>query len=407
MTFLGYALCEAQTKPKEVEMESNTETGRIMDVSSLYVRMQTLSDKRKLRGRRYSLALILVLIILAKICGENHILGIAEWAKNRAGQLGELLHLEREGMPHHSTYRRILEDGVNVEEIEKMSSDFLSGKVSYGKQVLVAIDGKVLRGTLDDQQKGIYLLAAYLPSQGIVLLEVAMDGKGHEIQAAPKILKQIDLRQKVVMGDALHTQRPVSVQIVVSGGEYIWFAKGNQPKLEEDIRLWFEPEVEPIPGMNFPPKDFETAQETNKGHGRRETRTLTVSSQLNDFLDWPYLEQVFKLERRFVFHKTGEIQTQIVYGFTSLKREEISPDQLLEDIRSYWGIENGLHYRRDVTFREDYTRMTKGKTGQVMACLNNLILGILLSKKKYRTIPAARRYFSAHLEQAFVLLTRL
>jgi predicted transposase YbfD/YdcC len=255
-------------------MESNTETGVIMDVGSLYARLQALSDKRKPRGLRYSLAMILVLAIMAKLCGENHFMGIAEWAKHRGAVLVDLLHLKREQMPHHSTYRRILAEGVNVEEIEKMSREFLSGKTFFGKQVLVAIDGKVLRGTLDDQQKGTYLLAAYLPSQGIVLMEVAIEGKGSEILTAPKILKQIDLREKVVMGDALHTQRQVSIQIVASGGEYIWFAKGNQPQMEEDIRLWFEPDVQPIPGMNFPPKDFETAQETNKGHGRRETRTL-------------------------------------------------------------------------------------------------------------------------------------
>jgi hypothetical protein len=177
--------------------------------------------------------------------------------------------------------------------------------------------------------------------------------------------------------------------------------------MEENIRLWFEPDVQPIPGMSFPPKDFETTKETNKGHGRLETRTITVSSQLKDFLDWPYLEQVFKLERRCVSLKTGEIQEQIEYGFTSLRRDEITPPQLLNKTRSYWGIENGLHYRRDVTLREDYTRMTKGKTGQAMACLNNLILGILLSKKKYRTIPTARRYFNAHPAEALDLFLRL
>ena len=132
-----------------------------------------------------------------------------------------------------------------------------------------------------------------------------------------------------------------------------------------------------------------------------------MSSQLKDYLDWPYLEQVFKLERRFVSHKTGEIHEQIVYGFTSLSREEIAPHKLLGMTRSYWGIENGLHYRRDVTLREDYTRMTKGRAGQAMACLNNLIPGILLSKKKYRTIPTARRYFSAHPDKALDLFLRL
>ena len=388
-------------------MDNITEAGILFDVDSLYARLQTLSDKRKQRGRRYTLVLILMILLLAKTCGESHPSGIAEWAKHRSVLLVDWFKLKRKKMPDHMTYRRILADIVNVEELERVSSEYLSGQKYYGKQVLVAIDGKVLRGTLDDQQNGTYLLAAYLPQEGIVLMEVAIEGKGSEIPAAPIVLKSIDLRDKVVMGDALHTQRPVSIQIVESGGEYIWFAKGNQPQMEENIRLWFEPDVQPIPGMNFPPKDFETAKQSNKGHSRLETRTITVSSQLKDFLDWPYLEQVFKLERRFVSLKTGEIHEQIVYGFTSLSREEIAPLKLLGMTRSYWGIENGLHYRRDVTLREDYTRMTKGRAGQAMACLNNLILGILLSKKKYRTIPTARRYFSAHPDKALDLFLRL
>jgi predicted transposase YbfD/YdcC len=388
-------------------MESNTERGHVIDVGSLYGCLQTLSDKRKRRGVRYSLALILVLIMLAKTCGENHPSGIAEWAKHRSGMLVDLLKLTRKKMPHDSTYRRIMAKIVDVDELERVSSEYLGRKEFSGKQILVAIDGKVLRGTLDDKQNGTYLLAAYLPSEGIVLMEVAIDGKGSEIPAAPKVLKSIDLREKVVMGDAMHTQRQVSMQIVESGGEYIWFAKGNQPQMQEDIRLWFTPDVRPIPGMGLPPKDFETAKQTNKGHGRQETRTITVSSQLKGFLDWPYLEQVFKMERHFVSQKTGEIQEQIEYGFTSLKRDEITPQQLLDKTRSYWGIENGLHYRRDVTLREDYTRMTKGKAGQAMACLNNLILGILLSKKKYRTIPTARRYYCAHPAEALDLFLRL
>jgi predicted transposase YbfD/YdcC len=397
----------AQTKPKEVEMESITQEGLVFDVGSLFGRFQGLSDKRKRRGLRYSLVLILMIILLAKTCGENHPSGIAEWAKHRAEMLVDLFKLTRTKMPGHMTYRRILADSVNVEELERVSSEYLSGKKYFGKKVLVAIDGKVLRGTLDDKQNGTYLLAAYLPKEGIVLMEVAIAGKGSEIPAAPKVLKSIDLRAKVVMGDALHTQRPVSTQIVEAGGEYIWFAKGNQPQMEENIRLWFEPDVQPIPGMSNLPKDLETVQKTNKGHGRLETRTLTVSSQLKDYLDWPYLDQVFKLERHFVSLKTGEIHEQIEYGFTSLSRDEIAPAKLLEMTRSYWGIENGLHYRRDVTLREDYTRLTKGSAGQAMACLNNLILGILLSKKKYRTIPTARRYFSAHPAEALDLFLRL
>jgi predicted transposase YbfD/YdcC len=389
-------------------MKSNTIAEEVVfDVGSLYAHLQGLKDSRKPRGIRYPLVAILVMMVMAKLCGEDTPSGMADWVKYRAEQIIDMLKLKRKRMPHHSTYRRIEAEVVDPEELEQVVSSVLAGKKFFGKQVLLSIDGKVLRGTLDTTQDGTYLLAAYLPDEGLVLMEVALEGKGGEIPGAAKLLKLVDLREKVVMGDALHTQRAVSLQIVEAGGDYIWFAKGNQPQLEEDIRLWFEPEPEPLPGQGRLPKDFETVKEASKGHGRLEERTLTVSSQLNDFLKWPYLQQVFRLERRFVSTTTGEIQEQVVYGLTSLSREEITPRNLLKKIRAYWGIENGLHYRRDVTLREDRTRMTKGNAGRIMACLNNLVIGLVCTKTEYVYLPQARRFFDAHPAYAFALISQL
>jgi len=388
-------------------MESNTEKGIVIDVGSLYAHFQTLKDKRKAKGLRYPLVDVLVMMVMAKLCGQDNPSGIADWVKDRSEQIQELLKLKRKTMPHHSTYRRIVAEVVDVEELEQMVNAWYRSKPVSGKQIWVAMDGKVLRGTLDDQQKGTYLLAAYVPSEGLVMMEIAIEGKGSEIPGAVELLKRIDLRNTVVMGDALHTQREISSLIVEAGGEYVWFAKGNQSQMEANIRLWFEPEPDPIPGVGHLPKDFEIARKTNKGHGRVEERTLTVSSQLKDFLEWPALEQVFKLERRFTSTKTGQLTRQVVYGFTSLARSEITPDLLLQKIRSYWGIENGLHYRRDVTLQEDRTRMTKGHAGQVMACLNNLILSLLAGFQKQSFLPTVRRYFDANPNQAFQLISRL
>lgn len=363
-----------------------------------------MGDSRSSRGLRYSLPLILVLMVMAKLSGEDRPSGIAEWADYRSKELSELLQLKRKTMPHHSTYRRIMTEVVDANELEIFVSDYLVSKQYFGKKVLLSIDGKTLRGTLNDEQEGTYLLAAYLPTEGLVLMEVEVEGKGKEIPAALKLLKKLDLREKIVIGDALHTQRDASRHICSAGGDYIWYAKGNQSQMEEDIQLWFEPEPAPLPGQGRLAKDFESAQTTNKGHGRIDERKITVSSQLNDFLDWPFLKQVFKLERRVTNIKTGQVKEREVYGFTSLTREKVTPAELLTLIRSYWGIENGLHYRRDVTLLEDRTRMTSKKAGHVMACLNNLVLGLLIGKKKFKYLPTARRYFNANLNEAFDLI---
>lgn len=388
-------------------MECSTEAGVVFDVGSLYAHFQSMRDSRNPKGLRYELVNILVMVTMARICGQDTPSGIADWVKHRSAQFIKALSLERQSMPHHSTYRRILGEVISADELEQVVSAYLTEKKFFGKQVLIVIDGKVLRGTLDDQQAGTYLLAAYLPSKGIVLMEVRLAGKGSEIPGAIKLLKMVDLRDTVVIGDALHTQREASIQIVEAGGDYIWFAKGNQSEMEDNIRLWFEPEPDPIPGMGRLPKDFESAKAVSKGHGRLEERTITVSSQLKDYLEWPYLEQVFMLARRFTSTKTGEINEQTIYGFTSLSSDNVTPDNLLEMTRSYWGIENGLHYRRDVTLNEDRTRMTKGNMGQAMACINNLVIGLLIGKLQYRYLPEARRFFDAHPNKAFDLILLL
>ena len=73
-------------------------------------------------------------------------------------------------------------------------------------------------------------------------------------------------------------------------------------------------------------------------------------------------------------------------------------------LRSYWGIENGLHYRRDVTLHEDQTRFTKDSAAHIMSIINNIVLG-LIARTGYQFVPSARRFFAANLEIAFDLLT--
>jgi len=383
-------------------MESNT--GSVINLSSLYSRFQELEDKRNAKGKRYTLATVLMGVFLAKLCGEDKPSGIAEWVRLREQWITRMLGVKRECMPHHNTYRRVLADAIDEEEFEGVAQEHFKHSGETGYHVVASMDGKIARGTIDTQASdGLYLLAIYLPSEGVTLAQVAIENKRNEISAAPSLLSCINLRNKVVIGDAMHTQRQISIQIGTAGGNYLWVVKGNQPQLLEDLHDWFDTSIPLLPGMGCLPKDFRSATVTNKGHGRLEVRTLTTSSQLNDFLDWPFLEQVFKLERSITVQKTGQTRHEIVYGITSLSAEQASPKQLLEMLRSYWGIENGLHYRRDVTLQEDETRFTKDSAAHIMSIINNIVLG-LIARTDYLFVPSARRFFAANLEDAFALL---
>lgn len=149
------------------------------------------------------------------------------------------------------------------------------------------------------------------------------------------------------------------------------------------------------------------AHTVNKGHGRIEVRTITTSEMLNAYAAWPGLAQVYRLERQFQWWRRGRCyrtSCEVEFGITSLTQQQASPLRLLQIRRTHWGIETGLHYRRDVTLREDATRMTVGNTGKVMASLNNLVLA-LIRQAGFHNAPQARRWFAAHLSEAFAMLT--
>ena len=382
-----------------------SEDGYVFDVGSLYEYLLKLTDKRKARGKRYSVALVLVLMVLAKMCGEDQPYGIAEWARERAETLCTLLDLRYRRLPSHNTYRRVLREAIDVDEMQDMLCRFLKQQPGSGQSVLLALDGKTLRGSIPaGQAKGVHLLAAYLPEEGIVLAQVSVESKENEISAAPRVLATIDLRDKIVRGDALHTQRNLSKQIVEAGGEYVWIVKENQPQLHEDIEQLFQPEV-CEPGFSPSHKDFRTAKSVDRAHGRLEIRSLTASCLLREYADWPYLEQVFQLERRVTNLKTGVVRHETVYGVTSLLPDEAGPKRLLALVRDYWTIENGLHYRRDRTLREDATRMTHPTLAQAMAILNNLVIALAF-QHGWHNLPQARRYYNAHLQDALPLVLR-
>jgi predicted transposase YbfD/YdcC len=268
--------------------------------------------------------------------------------------------------------------------------------------LVVALDGKTLRGTIPlGQTRGVHLLAAYLPQEGLVLAQVEVDRQENEIVVAPTILMQLDLQGVVVTGDAMFTQRTLSIQIVEAGGDYLWPVKDNQPELQQDIELLFTPEVT-RPGHGVLPLDFTTARRVEKGHGRLEERVLTVSSLLHDYSTWPYLAPVFKLERTVIDGRRRQTK-EVRYGVTSLPATVADAEQLLDLVRQHWGIENGLHYRRDMTLDEDASLARTGRAPQVLATLNNTVLG-LFARHGAQNVAAAQRTFAYRWDKALARL---
>lgn len=136
---------------------------------------------------------------------------------------------------------------------------------------------------------------------------------------------------------------------------------------------------------------MECAEETCKGHGRIETRKIELTDILRDYLDWPGVEQVCRVERTRII-KGKESETEVVHAITSLAKEKASAEDLLSLSRAHWGIENRLFCVRDVSFREDECRVRKGSGPQVLAAIRNAAI-TLLRRLGHSNIAAALRHF--------------
>lgn len=217
-----------------IEVEKNE--GRLLNIGEMYEFFEQVQDNRQKQGKRYSVGILLVVVVLAKLCGENTPYGMAEWSKMRAAELQNLFGYHRLVQPSNKTLQRLTDTTLEDSALQKTIRHYLHHNYGGQQSILVTIDGKTLRGTIPKgKTKGVHLLAAYLPEEGVVLLQIEVQQKENEIVAAPVLLRELDLKGRVVSGDAMFTQREISVAVLAQGGDYLWFVKDNQKTLHEDV----------------------------------------------------------------------------------------------------------------------------------------------------------------------------
>ena len=192
----------------------------------------------------------------------------------------------------------------------------------------------------------------------------------NEIKMAAPLLDEIDIRGKEISADALLTQREFARYLVEDRkDDYHFTVKGNQPKLLEDIALYFRDRQKP---------DF--IDNGSLEHGRIETRKIWTTHELNDYLDFPYVRQAFMIERRRIDKKTGEISEETAYGITSRSEDQADARHILETNRGHWCIENSCHYIIDWNYDEDRSRIRTGFGPENVTRLRRFAIGLLKSK---------------------------
>ncbi|HEX3641475.1 MAG TPA: ISAs1 family transposase, partial [Ktedonobacteraceae bacterium] len=224
-----------------------------------------------------------------------------------------------------------------------------------------------------------------------------------ELAVAYRLITHIDWKGKILTGDAFYCQRCLCFELRRAGGDYLFIVKGNQPQLFEDIRLLFaqlSPPKRAGEGILRLPE--QQAQTQNKGHGRVEIRSIRVSSQLKGYSDWPGLEQVFEIRRRW--QSKGQWHEDVRYGVTSLPATFAIPERLLTLKRGHWTIENRLHYVKDVTMGEDRSTVHADNGPKIMAALRNTAVS-LLRRAGFSTIAARMCYNSGHPDATLQVLS--
>jgi predicted transposase YbfD/YdcC len=363
---------------------------RPAETPHLLASLATVTDPRARAGRRHPLVAILVLAAAAVLAGARSIAAIAEWAADAPQPVRAALGTRHDlltgrwvwAVPTETTIRRTLAR-VDPEALAAAIGAWLADRDRPGqRRQAVAVDGKTLRGARASGAQGrqVHLLAAMDHATRTVLAQRRVDGAPGEVPAFQPLLAGLDLAGVVVTADALHTHADAA-EFLVAGKQahYLLCVKANQPTLlDRCVRLaWHR-----IPVLD---------RTRDRGHGRVELRTLKVVT-VHHF-GFPHAAQVIQVTRKVRDLGTRRWRTVVVYAVTSLSFQQASPARLADLLRGHWGIENGLHYVRDVTFAEDASQVRTGSGPEVMAALRNLVIGTL-SRAGPVNIAAALRFHS-------------
>jgi len=324
-----------------------------------------VADPRARRGVRHRLVTILGLAVCAVLAGARSFTAIAEWAAD-ADEV-TLAELGAAGVvPCESTIRRTLQR-LDADDFDRRAGTWAQQRTMPppGRRRLVAVDGKTLRGSASGADPGRHLLAALDHAHGVVLGQADVQAKTNEIPMLPVLLDRIELSGAIVTADAMHAQREHARYLVAQrGAHYILTVKGTQPSLHAQLKA--------LPWRDVPV----TSDTCDRGHGRRERRTLKVTAVAAG-LAFPHAAQAIQIVRRRRSLTSSKWSTETVYAITSLTAAPASPTQLAAALRGHWAIEDRLHWVRDVTYGEDHSQVRTASGPRVMATLRNLAITIL------------------------------
>jgi predicted transposase YbfD/YdcC len=343
-----------------------------------------LDDPRIDRKKLHPMPEILLLTLCAVICGAESWDDIETFGEAKVEFLRKYLLYEH-GIPSDDTLRRFFR-AIDPKQFQRLFVEWI--RTWLNPEVankIVAIDGKTLRGSHDGEQLPIHLVSAFASEAGIVLGQIKTQEKSNEITAIPELLEWLDVRGAIVTIDAMGCQKAIAEKIIDKGGDYLLALKGNQSRLHDDVRLYFEePSLQASTRMGH-------AETVDKGHGRIEVRHCRVSTDV-DWLkalhpEWKNLGSIVAIASE---RHIGETVTQETRYFISSSL--VPAERMLPAVRLHWGIENQLHWVLDMSFGEDQSRIRKGNAPTNVGIIRHAALNMIRrSKTKRMSIKRMRK----------------
>jgi predicted transposase YbfD/YdcC len=346
------------------------------DPPGLLAVLGRVADPRHRRGVRHRLAVILRLAVCAVLAGARSFTAIAEWAAGADAETLARLGAGR-AVPSESTFRRTLQR-LDADAFDDLAGQWAQRRTAPGpgRRRVIAVDGKTLRGSRHAGDDGRHLLAAFDHAPGVVLGQLEVGAKTNEIPLFTGLLDRIEIAGAVITADALHAQREHARYLARRGAHYVITVKRNQPGLHTQL-------------ATLPWRDVPVAcDKRERGHGRTERRVLKVTSVAKG-LAFPHAAQAIQIVRRRKLK--GKWSRETCYAVTSLTVTQASHAQLAAIIRGHWGIEDRLHWVRDLDFDEDRSQVRTASGPRIMASLRNLVIAILRLAGA-TSVAAALRY---------------
>jgi predicted transposase YbfD/YdcC len=241
--------------------------------------LEEIEDTRRERSVMYPLVEILMIVILAVMCGARSYKKIEMFGVSKEIWLKKYMKLEN-GIPDACTMRNVVKE-IDTKKLHEIFVEWMKdiAGVIFG---IVAIDGKEARRTKDREKKPLHVVSAFSHSFGLVLGQLACEEKSNEITAIPKLLEMLAIKGCIITIDAMGCQTAIAEKIVEKEADYCLSLKENQGNLYNYVKLYTENEIFTMSRQELA-KNGQYYREIEKGHGRIEKREYFICNDVSWF----------------------------------------------------------------------------------------------------------------------------